>query len=392
MLTSLGLIFLSGLIMGKIFELLKLPSLIGRIIAGMILGPYLLDLLDPSILGISGDLRQLALIIILTRAGLSLDLNDLKKLGRPALLLCFLPASLEIIGFVLFAPRLLGLTILEAAIMGSVIAAVSPAIVVPRMISLIEGSYGRKNSIPQLIMAAASVDDVFVIILFTGFTSLAMGASISAMDLVEVPLSIVLGIIVGVMAGLLVIKLFRLFKIGGTNKLIIILSISFLLLELEKILANIVGMSGLLSIMTLGLVISRARPKLATELALKYNRLWLGAEILLFVLVGASLDLNYLLGAGIPAILMILIGLGFRMLAVYISLLKTRLSRREKIFSMIAYTPKATVQAAIGSVPLTMGLACGQDVLSLAVLSILITAPLGAIGIDSLYNKLLEVE
>lgn len=392
MLTSLGLIFLSGLIMGKIFELLKLPSLIGRIIAGMILGPYLLDLLDPSILEISGDLRQLALIIILTRAGLSLDLNDLKKLGRPALLLCFLPACLEIVGFVLFAPRLLGLTILEAAIMGSVIAAVSPAIVVPRMISLIEGSYGRKNSIPQLIMAAASVDDVFVIILFAGFTSLAMGASISAMDLVEVPLSIVLGIIVGVMAGLLVIKLFRLFKIGGTNKLIIILSISFLLLELEKILANIVGMSGLLSIMTLGLVISRARPKLATELASKYNRLWLGAEILLFVLVGASLDLNYLLGAGIPAILMILIGLGFRMLAVYISLLKTRLSRREKIFSMIAYTPKATVQAAIGSIPLTMGLACGQDVLSLAVLSILITAPLGAIGIDSLYNKLLEVE
>lgn len=392
MLTSLSLIFLLGLILGKIFEEFKLPSLLGMIITGVILSPYAFNLLDPSILKISADLRQVALVIILTRAGLSLDINDLKKVGRPAILMCFVPACFEIIAVVLVAPRLLNITILEAAIMGSVIAAVSPAVVVPRMIKLINEGYGRKNSIPQLIMAGASVDDIFVIVLFTSFISLEVGGRISALDFIQIPISIILGIIVGLIVGFLLVKLFKKFSIRDTNKIIIILSISFLLLELEKVLENIIGMSALLSIMTVGIVISRKNFKLGSRLSLQYNKLWVGAEILLFVLVGATVDLSYALKAGIPGISIVLISLSFRMIGVYVSLYKTRLSRKEKIFSMIAYTPKATVQAAIGAIPLTMGLACGQDVLTVAVLSILITAPFGAIGIDRLYDKLLKIE
>ena len=392
MLTSLSLIFLLGLISGKIFEEFKLPSLLGMIITGVILSPYAFNLLDPSILKISADLRQVALVIILTRAGLSLDINDLKKVGRPAILMCFVPACFEIIAVVLVAPRLLNITILEAAIMGSVIAAVSPAVVVPRMIKLINEGYGRKNSIPQLIMAGVSVDDIFVIVLFTSFISLEVGGRISALDFIQIPISIILGIIVGLIVGFLLVKLFKKFSIRDTNKIIIILSISFLLLELEKVLENIIGMSALLSIMTVGIVISRKNFKLGSRLSLQYNKLWVGAEILLFVLVGATVDLSYALKAGIPGISIVLISLSFRMIGVYVSLYKTRLSRKEKIFSMIAYTPKATVQAAIGAIPLTMGLACGQDVLTVAVLSILITAPFGAIGIDRLYDKLLKIE
>ena len=388
----MAIIFLLGLIMGRVFKELKLPSLLGMIITGMILSPYAFNLLDPLILEISTDLRQVALIIILTRAGLSLDINDLKKVGRPAILMCFLPACFEIIAVVLVAPRLLNITILEASIMGSVIAAVSPAVVVPRMIKLINEGYGRKNSIPQLIMAGVSVDDIFVIVLFTSFISLEVGGRISALDFIQIPISIILGIIVGLIVGFLLVKLFKKFSIRDTNKIIIILSISFLLLELEKVLENIIGMSALLSIMTVGIVISRKNFKLGSRLSLQYNKLWVGAEILLFVLVGATVDLSYALKAGIPGISIVLISLSFRMIGVYVSLYKTRLSRKEKTFSMIAYTPKATVQAAIGAIPLTMGLACGQDVLTVAVLSILITAPFGAIGIDRLYDKLLKIE
>lgn len=280
MLTSLSLIFLLGLILGKIFEEFKLPSLLGMIITGVILSPYAFNLLDPSILKISADLRQVALVIILTRAGLSLDINDLKKVGRPAILMCFVPACFEIIAVVLVAPRLLNITILEAAIMGSVIAAVSPAVVVPRMIKLINEGYGRKNSIPQLIMAGASVDDIFVIVLFTSFISLEVGGRISALDFIQIPISIILGIIVGLIVGFLLVKLFKKFSIRDTNKIIIILSISFLLLELEKVLENIIGMSALLSIMTVGIVISRKNFKLGSRLSLQYNKLWVGAEIL----------------------------------------------------------------------------------------------------------------
>lgn len=392
MLTSLALIFLLGLLMGRIFKVFKLPSLLGMIITGIILSPHAFDLLDPSIIEVSADLRQIALIIILTRAGLSLDINDLKKVGRPAVLMCFIPACFEIIAVVLVAPKLLNITIVEASIMGSVIAAVSPAVVVPRMIKLINEGYGRKNSIPQLIMAGASVDDVFVIVLFTAFTSLAMGGNISPLDFLQIPVSIILGIVVGIIVGFLLIKLFKRFSISDTNKIIIILSFSFLLLGLEKSLENIIGISALLSIMTVGVVISRKNLKLGSKLSSKYNKLWVGAEIILFVLVGATVDLSYALKAGVPAILIVLIALSFRMVGVYLSLLKTQLSSKEKIFSMIAYTPKATVQAAIGAIPLSMGLACGQDVLTIAVLSILITAPFGAIGIDLLHSKLLNIE
>ena len=363
MLTSLAIIFLLGLIMGRVFKELKLPSLLGMIITGMILSPYAFNLLDPLILEISTDLRQVALIIILTRAGLSLDINDLKKFGRPAILICFLPACFEIIAVVLVAPKVLGINTLEAAIMGSVIAAVSPAVIVPRMIKLIKEGYGRKNSIPQLIMAGASVDDVFVIVLFTIFTSLAMGDSISPLNFVQIPISIILGIIVGVIVGLFLTKLFKKFIMRDTNKTIIILSVSFLLLELEKSLEGIVTISALLSIMTLGIIITRKNSKLADRLSSKYNKLWVGAEILLFVLVGATVDLNYAFKAGLPAIFIVLVALIMRMIGVYISLLKTKLTKKEKLFCMIAYAPKATVQAAIGTVPLTMGLACGQDVL-----------------------------
>lgn len=392
MLTSLALIFLFGLLLGRVFELFKLPSLLGMIIAGIILSPHAFNLLDPSILDISADLRQIALIIILTRAGLSLNVTDLKRVGRPAFLMCFLPACFEIAMVILVAPKLLGLTILESAIMGSVIAAVSPAVIVPRMIRLIKEGYGRKNSIPQLIMAGASVDDVFVIVLFTVFTSLAVGGKITALDFLQIPVSIILGIIVGIISGLFITKIFKMFKFRDTYKVIIILSLSFLLLQFEKSVENIIAISALLSIMTIGITISKQDSNLAERLSAKYNKLWAGAEIILFVLVGATVDLTYVVQAGIPAILIILAALSARMLGVYASLLKSQITHKERLFTMIAYTPKATVQAAIGAIPLSMGLVSGQSILTVAILSILITAPFGAIGIDLLHKRLLEVE
>lgn len=392
MLTSLALIFLLGLVLGRIFKEFKLPSLLGMIITGMILSPYALGLLDSSILGISADLRQLALIIILTRAGLSLNINDLKKVGRPAILMCFIPACFEILGVVLIAPRVLGITVLEATIMGSVIAAVSPAVVIPRMIKIMEEGYGKENSIPQLIMAGASVDDVFVIVLFTAFTSLAIGGEISVSNFLQIPSSIILGVLVGSLLGIGLIKFFRRFHIRDTIKIIIILSFSFLLIELQNGLEETLAISGLIAIMSVGVIISQKSKVLANRLSAKYNKLWVAAEILLFVLVGATVDLNYAFQAGLPAIIIVLGALVFRMVGVYVSLLKTKLTKKEKLFCMIAYTPKATVQAAIGAIPLSMGLACGQQVLIIAVLSILITAPFGAIGIDHLYIRLLELK
>lgn len=390
MLTSLALIFLVGMALGWLAGRLRLPELVGMILTGMILGPYALNLLDSSLLSISGDLRQLALVIILTRAGLSLNLDDLKQAGRPAVLLCFVPACFEIAGTVLLAPVLLGVSYLEAAIIGSVIAAVSPAVIVPRMLRLMEEGYGQEHCIPQMILAGASVDDVFVIVLFTAFTSLAQGGSVSAWSFLSVPVSILTGVLAGCAVGLALVWFFQRVHIRDSAKILIILSISFLLLELEDQLEGLVPLSGLLAIMALGLTINQRYPVLSGRLSQKYNKLWVAAEVLLFVLVGATVDLAYVWKAGAAALLVLAGALVVRMVGVACCMAKTALSKKERLFCMIAYTPKATVQAAIGGLPLAMGLACGQLTLTVAVLAILVTAPLGAFAIDASYQRLLS--
>ncbi|WP_066896148.1 cation:proton antiporter [Clostridium nigeriense] len=389
MLTSLSLIFLLGLLLGSIFNKLKLPSLLGMIFTGIILGPHVLNLLDDSIISISADLRQLALVIILTRAGLSLDITDLKKVGRPAILMCFVPACFEIVGVILIAPKLLGVTLLEAAIMGSVIAAVSPAVIVPRMIKIMEEGYGKEKSIPQLILAGASVDDIFVIVIFTALTGLASGESVSGFRLLEIPISILLGIIIGIICGALLIRFFKKIHMRDSIKIIILLSISFLLIEFEHRLDGIIPISGLLAIMSMGIFMKQSYSILASRLSIKYNKLWVAAELLLFVLVGATVDISYALLMGVSAIIIVILALIIRMIGVFICMLKTNLNMKERFFCMIAYMPKATVQAAIGGIPLAMGLACGEKVLTVAVLAILITAPLGAFFVDGMYKRLL---
>lgn len=390
MLTSLALIFLCGLLLGSIFQKIKLPPLLGMIITGIVLGPYALNLIDQSVLSISSDLRQIALIIILTRAGLNLDINSLKKVGRPAILMCFVPACFEIIGMVLLAPPLLGISILDALIMGTVVAAVSPAVIVPKMLKLIETGYGKDKSIPQMIMAGASVDDVFVIVLFTSFTGLAQGESFSPISLIQVPISIILGIGLGILIGILLGFFFKKVHMRDSIKVIIILSISFLLVTLENSLKGIVPISGLIAIMSIGISLQKIRSDASKRISTKFSKLWVAAELMLFVLVGATVDIKYAFSAGIMAILLIFGVLVFRMIGVLICLIKTKLNKKERIFCMIAYCPKATVQAAIGYIPLTMGLSCGNIVLTVAVLSILITAPLGAFFIELLYKKLLK--
>ena len=390
MLFSLTLIFLSGIVLGSIFNCLKLPQLLGMLLTGIILGPYLLNLLDPKILSISTDLRQIALIIILTRAGLNLDINDLKKVGRPAVLMCFVPATFEILGMIIFAPKFLGLGLLDSAILGTVIAAVSPAVVVPKMLKLMEDGYGTEEGIPQLIMAGASVDDVFVIVLFTSFIGLASNGTFSALNLIKIPTSIFFGISVGFLCAILLIYFFKKVHIRDSMKVIIILNISFLLVTFEHSLTGIIGFSGLLAIMSMGTGIQEKNSILAKRLSSKYSKLWIAAEVMLFVLVGATVNIKYALGASIPAILLIMTVIAFRMAGVFLCLLGTSLSYKERLFCMIAYCPKATVQAAIGSIPLSMGLSSGNIILTVAVLSILITAPLGAFAIDFSYKKLLN--
>lgn len=392
MLTSLALIFLTGLILGTLFTKLKLPALLGMIITGVILGPFALNLLDDSILSISSNLRQLALVIILTRAGLAMDIDDLKRAGRPAFLMCFLPALFEITGTVLIAPKLLGITVLEAAIIGSVIAAVSPAVVVPRMLKLIEEKRGTGKSIPQLIMAGASVDDVFVIVLFTSFLGFEKGGGLSVIKLINVPVSIVIGIITGIVIGYIMVKFFKKFHMRDSVKVVILLSISFLLLEFEKKAGAKIPFSALIAIMSIGIGILKNYAVLAKRLSAKFSKLWVAAEILLFVLVGATVDIKYAVAAGVSAIILIFGALVFRMAGVYFCLLGSRLNMKERVFTMMAYTPKATVQAAIGGIPLSMGLACGELTLTVAVLSILVTAPLGAFAIDYSYKKFLKKE
>lgn len=390
MLTSIAIILLFGLLVGWIFSKVKLPSLLGMIIVGIVLSPHCLNLVDDSILTISGDLRQIALVIILTRAGLSLNFSDLKKVGRPAILMCFVPACIEMVGTIIFAPLLLNVSILDAAIIGSVMAAVSPAVVVPRMIKLIEDGYGTDKSIPQLILAGASVDDVFVIIVFTALTTLASTGEVSAISFIQIPISILLGVLLGGVVGTILVCFFRRFHIRDSVKVLIILSISFLLLELQNRVEGIVPVSGLLAIMSVGIIINQKYDVLAKRLSVKYNKLWLGAEIFLFVLVGIAVDLKYAIAAGVVVILLVILALVFRMMGVAISLVKTKLNKKERLFCAVSYTPKATVQAALGTVPLVMGLSCGEMVLTVAVISILITAPFGAICVDNLYKKLLS--
>ena len=398
MLTSLAFIFLVGLSMAAICQRLKLPRIIGMLITGIVLGPYIFDLLDPSILAISAELRKMALIIILLKAGLSLDLADLKKVGRPAIMMSCIPASCEILAFFLFAPHILGVTRIEAAVMGAVLGAVSPAVVVPRMVLLMDTKYGTGKSIPQLIMAGASCDDIFVIVLFSTFVSMAQGGNANLLDFVNIPISIVLGILIGAVAGYVLSLFFETAYahkhcVRNSMKVIVVLGVSFLLMAIEVWLEGIVSVSGLLAVVSMACVIKiKSVAIVSKRLSEKFGKLWLAAEVLLFVLVGAAVDIRYTLNAGIAAVLMILIALVFRSIGVSICLIGTSLTLKERLFCMIAYLPKATVQAAIGSVPLAMGLSCGQIVLSVAVLAILITAPLGALGIDLTYKKFLTKE
>lgn len=390
MLTSIAIILLLGLMVGWLFSKVKLPSLLGMIIVGIVISPHCLNIVDEAILGISGDLRQIALVIILTRAGLSLNLEDLKKVGRPAVLMCFVPACIEMVGTIVFAPILLGVSYLEAAIIGSVIAAVSPAVIVPRMIKLMDEGYGTAKSIPQLILAGASVDDVFVIVVFTALTTLASTGNISATSFLQIPISILLGVLLGVLVGFCLVWFFKKCHMRDSVKVLIILSISFLLLEVQNRLEGIVPVSGLLAIMSTGILVNQKYDVLAKRLSVKYNKLWLGAEVFLFVLVGIAVDMKYAMAAGVVVIALVLIALLFRMGGVILSLIKTKLDAKERVFCAIAYTPKATVQAAIGTIPLAMGLACGEMVLTVAVVAILLTAPLGALCMDSLYKKMLR--
>lgn len=390
MLLSIALILILGMFMGWLCQKIKLPSLLGMLITGIVLGPYGLNLLDGSILGISADLRKIALIIILTRAGLGLDISGLKKIGRPAVLMCFVPASFELIGMILLAPKLMGLTTLEAAIMGAVLAAVSPAVVVPRMVKLMDEGYGVKEGIPQLILAGASVDDVYVIVLFSTFVGMMQGEGASVLKFVNIPISIFLGIAIGLVLGVLLAHYFKKVHIRDTSKLLIILNISFLLVVLEDKLTTAITFSSLIAIMFIGVGLQKRREVVAKRLSVKYGKLWVAAEVFLFVLVGATVNISYLGKVGAKALLVIVGALVFRMLGVFVCLLGTSLKRKERLFAMLAYTPKATVQAAIGGIPLALGFACGDTVLTVAVLAIVITAPLGAFAIDLSYKKWLS--
>ena len=390
MLLSIALILLAGMFMGWLCKKIRLPGLLGMLFTGIILGPYVLNVIDDSILNISADLRKIALIIILTRAGLSLDIKDLKKVGRPAILMCFVPACFEMAGMILLAPRILGISTLDAAIMGAVVAAVSPAVVVPKMIKLMEEGYGVKKGIPQLILAGASVDDVFVIVMFTAFTGIAQGESVSVKSFVNVPLSVITGALAGLAVGYLLAKFFERVHIRDTSKVMILLSVSFILVTAEDYFSNVIPFSALIGVMAAGVSLQKKREVVAKRLSSKFNKLWAVSEIMLFVLVGAAVDIQYAVKAGAAPVLLVLAVLVFRMAGVLVCLLKTRLNRKERTFCMLAYMPKATVQAAIGGMPLAMGLSCGNIVLSVAAIAILITAPLGAFCIDATYRRFLQ--
>ena len=390
MLLSIALILLVGMSASWICKKIKLPGLLGMLATGIVLGPYVLNLIDSSILNISSELRKIALIIILTRAGLGLDITGLKKIGRPAILMCFLPASFELLGIILIAPGALGMSVLEAAIMGAVLAAVSPAVVVPRMVKLMDNGYGTAKGIPQLILAGASVDDVYVIVLFSTFTGMMQGKGASIINFVNIPVSIILGMGVGILAGYLLAMYFEKIHIRDTVKVLLILSISFILVATEDMLNTPIKFSALIAIMFVGVGLHKKRDVVAKRLSQKYEKLWIASEVFLFVLVGATVNINYLGNMGIKALIVIFGALIFRMAGVLVCLIKTELNKKERLFTMMAYTPKATVQAAIGGIPLALNFACGETVLTIAVLAIVITAPLGAFAIDLSYKKLLR--
>lgn len=385
---SLAVILLLGMLAGWVCQKLRLPALLGMLLVGMLIGPYALNLIDTSILNISAELRKIALIIILARAGLSLNIEDLKRVGRPAVLMCFVPACFEIVGMVLLAPGLLGISVLEAAVMGAVVGAVSPAVIVPKMLHLMEEGWGVRESIPQLILAGASVDDVFVIVLFSAFTGLAQSGELSPAVFATIPVSIVLGIAAGLLFGAALGILFAKVHIRDTVKLVFLLCLSFLMVAFED--AAWIPFSALIAVMCVGVALQKVRPEVSLRLSARYAKLWVVAEVLLFVLVGATVDLRYAVSAGGAAVALIFAVLAFRMLGVFCCLVGTKLKLKERLFCMIAYTPKATVQAAIGGIPLSMGLSCGNIVLTVAVLSILITAPLGAFFIDLTFRRLLS--
>lgn len=390
MLKSIALIMLIGMSSGWVCRKVKLPGLLGMLFTGIILGPYVLNLLDSSILLVSADIRKIALVIILTRAGLTLNLEDLKKVGRPAFLMCFVPATFEMIGMIILAPRLLSVSLIEAAVIGTVVAAVSPAVVVPKMIKLMEDGYGTKQGIPQLILAGASVDDVYVIVMFTAFTSLAQGGNVSVMSFVNIPVSIMFGIIIGIIIGKALAVVWKKLHIRDTVKAAIFLSVALLLVDIEASLNTPITFASLISVMFIGIALKKDRQEVAFRLSQKYNKMWVWAEVMLFVLVGATVDIGYVAYAGVSSIVIIIGALIFRMAGVALCMAGTKLKLKERAFCMLAYTPKATVQAAIGGVPLSMGLACGNTVLTVAVLAIIITAPLGAFAIDMTYRKLLK--
>lgn len=390
MLFSLALLLLCGFALGDLFKRIKFPPLFGFMLTGILLGPYCFNHIDSSILLISSQIRKIALIIILLRAGLNLDIDALKKVGRPAILMCFLPAAFEILGFAVLGPVILHLSLLDSLITGSVLAAVSPAVVVPNMLKLMDEHYGTKEGIPQLIMAGASVDDVFVIVLFSSFTSLASTGSMDVMNFLRIPTSIVSGIAAGIIIGKLLNVYFQKVSIRNTVKVILLLSISFILVTVEDAFTGHFGFSGLLAIMAMATVVHMELPSVSSQLSATFSQMWILAEVLLFALVGAAVNIPYAAQSGLSSILIILGALIFRMAGVYLCVAGTRLSKKERLFCMIAYTPKATVQAAIGSIPLTMGLSCGNIVLIVAVTAILITAPLGAFFINATYRKLLK--
>ena len=396
MIVSLGIVFLIGLLFAGIFEKMKLPRIVGMLAAGMLCGPYVLNLLDGSLLSVSADLRKIALVVILLKAGLSLNLSDLRQVGRPAVLLSFVPACAEIVGYMLLAPMLFGIELNEALLMGSVLAAVSPAVVVPRMVHLMETGYGTKKSIPQMILAGASCDDIFVIVLFSAFLSMNKGGSFEVMQLLDIPVSIVLGLLMGALVGYGLWKYFETMyekgkPIRSSMKVIIILGISFLLIGVENALEGIVAVSGLLGVTAMAVMLKRkSDPAVSTRLSQKFGKIWLCAEVLLFVLVGAAVDIRYMASAGIMAVILIFGALVFRTIGVWLCLLKTELNTKERVFCVMAYLPKATVQAAIGSVPLANGLACGDLILSVAVMAIVITAPISAFLIDHFHPILLQ--
>ena len=392
MLLNLALIFVCGLVFSEIAQKLKLPSLVGMICAGILLGPYVLDLLAPEILSISADLRKIALVIIMIRAGLALDTSDLRRVGRPAILMSFVPATLEFAAVTLLAPIFFRVSYLEAAVMGTVLGAVSPAVVVPRMLKMIEHGYGKSKSIPQLILAGASVDDIYVIVLFTSFMGMYSGGSFDMRGLIETPVAIVVGLLAGIVSGLILVPLFKTIQLRDTVKTLVILSFSLLLVALEDVIKAYVPMSGLLSVMALGGTVLKQYDTFARSLSDRLSKIWVAAELMLFVLVGAALDISYAAQAGVFVVALIFAALAIRICGVFVSLLRTKLSKKERLFCAIAYLPKATVQAAIGGLPLAAGVAAGDIILTVAVLAILITAPLGAIGIDSLHKRLLALD